>query len=49
MKTDYLITNSEVETGKIKKAREYIARGIKIEIIDEGKFVKILEDSYGAD
>lgn len=49
MKTNYLITNAEVETGKIKKAKEYIARGIKIEIIDEGKFVKILEDSYGAD
>lgn len=45
-KTNYLITNAEVETGKIKKAKEYIARGIEIKIINEEEFVKILKSSY---
>lgn len=47
--TNYLITNSKTTTGKIKKAMEYIERGIDIKIIDEEEFLKLLEEGHGTD
>lgn len=41
--TNYLITNAERATGKIKKALEYIERGKDIKIINEGEFIEILK------
>lgn len=43
LSTDYLITNSEKITGKIKKAKDYIERGQDIKIINENDFLKIIE------
>lgn len=41
-KTNYLVTNSDVRTGKLKKALQYIEAGIKIEIISEKDFFNLL-------
>ena len=46
LNTDYLITNSENMTGKIKKAKEYIERGKNIQIINEVDFVYLLKKSH---
>lgn len=47
LNTNYLVTNAENETGKIKKAMTYIERGIDIKIISENEFLRILEEAHG--
>lgn len=49
LSTNYLITNAETTTGKIKKAMEYIQRGKDIKIINESKFLEILEANHESD
>lgn len=43
MKTSYLVVFQDGETGKVKKARDYIGRGKPIQIIDGARFEGILE------
>ncbi len=41
-KTDYLVTNANTMTGKLKKAIEYQMKGINIQIINEETFLAMI-------
>ena len=43
-KTNYLVTNSEKLTGKMKKALEYKQQGQDIKIINEAELIKLLNN-----
>lgn len=47
LNTNFLVTNAETITSKIKKAHDYIARGKDIKIINEKTFLELLEAGYG--
>lgn len=46
MSTNYLVTNAQSMTGKLKKAAEYIEKGKDIKIINEDEFLKMLEEAH---
>lgn len=42
LSTNFLVTNAETKTGKIKKALAYIAQGKEIKIINEKTFLELI-------